>query len=1417
MNSLGLGVVVSMRDAFSRNAQRIQSSMTALDQTVAAASASMQRNLDRIQKGTMMIGAGLSMLAIPAALVASTAATQKALGELASVGVKDLGALELAAQRFTNEWSGSSKSEFLTAAYDVKSALSSLSDEAVGTFASMAALTGKATKATTAEMVGTFTTAYGIFKPIMADLSDMEWAQQFSGAMAQTVASFKTTGAQMADAIKGIGAVAASSNIPLEEQLAILGQLQTTMPGAEAGTLYKSFIMKAAEAGEALGLEFIDSTGRLKGVLEILDAVKEKFPDLSQAAAQVEIKKAFGSDEAVKFLLQMSQGMESLRGNIDSVGRAMRTGTAVTLEMARVMNADIGSRFGLLKQQLQNLFEILGATLLPIVIPLMERLSGFILRLQSIAQNAPNVTRAVLTMMLVLGSLTVIVGGITAAVGTIGIMIPAIKAGFLALSAGAGSAVAAIGAWLLPVLAAIALVVGGVYLLKRAWDSNFAGIQDIVYGAWNRVKMVFEGIRQLITSLSGGTGQLSADVAQQLQEMGLLGFVTTVFRVYYRVREFLSALWQAFSGSFGAIREILEPAVNSLFQAYRELAGALGFVFQSLTAGDNMGAIDFWQALGTAVGETLGFLAKVAAVVVRFVIQPTILLVSVLAQVIRVGYTVGSALVGAFVLGSKFVHRFFLPLRLLVQFLRHAFVAVGTLWSVFRGEMSIVDGLKAIGRSALQFLATPFLWARDVVVGAFRGLASVPGLLLGMLRLAGRGALAVISNLPLVRLLRWVVGKALSVFEGNGFAEAGKGLVQGIGRGILAMAGWPVRMVSGLLGRLIGVFGGGASGADEAGRGIIASMVLGMLRLISWPGRVLLGGLSSLWSAVSSFISRFGEIGNRMLMVLTAPLRLFAGLAQGFVGLAMAPFAWLASFLSGLWSQMTGGPLGFVQTLWGLFGGLLGPLLSPFAALGSLVSGIWQSLSAGAGLFVEAISGRFTGLFGKLESAAGLAKKALGWLFGGTDAAVVEAPAVATPAQAAAAIPAALASSIEIPGTPILPPALPAAPEAVAAPVVGPMPAETFDSGAAAVSLPVPPVPPPQTPTMVPALAVMPNWAEVESGLTRLLARLNILLETGINRIQAMGGAAVRQVAAPAAVAISLTSPAIPAPVLSVPAPQLSIPERPAPIVAPVSLATPALAAIPVVNRPLPAAPVVVPSRERDRPQVPNSALWGGARQPREQAGPDLRPLLRSIRLEGEAGRIQRRVESVGDRAGRVMRNPDRELRQTGISIANRETQRIRPVRVEPIRGMGLRFDPGEALRLASREILRPKPPEPPSQEETPAPQLPIPPEQEQGEDAVTAPATPSPSIQPTLRPDQAALLGETRGSLAGTPSSSGAKPAESPADIARLLEAILSEVRSAGDRPINLTVTTKLDGREIAQAVYKDLRERKIRNYDTL
>ena len=168
--------------------------------------------------------------------VEATFETRRALGELSSLGIQDLDALEDAARSFSDQWAGTTKADFITAAYDIKSGISSLTDEGVAQYTTLAGVTAKATKSTIGEMTDLFATGYGIYKDFYSDLSDMEFGEMFSAGIAESVRAFKTSGSGMAQAIKTLGASATTSQVPLEEQLAILGSLQATMSGSEAGT-----------------------------------------------------------------------------------------------------------------------------------------------------------------------------------------------------------------------------------------------------------------------------------------------------------------------------------------------------------------------------------------------------------------------------------------------------------------------------------------------------------------------------------------------------------------------------------------------------------------------------------------------------------------------------------------------------------------------------------------------------------------------------------------------------------------------------------------------------------------------------------------------------------------------------------------------------------------------------------------------------------------------------------------------------------------------------------------------------------------------------------------------------------------------------------------------------------------------------
>jgi len=79
---------------------------------------------------------------------------------------------------------------------------------------------------------------------------------------------------------------------------------------------------------------------------------------------------------------------------------------------------------------------------------------------------------------------------------------------------------------------------------------------------------------------------------------------------------------------------------------------------------------------------------------------------------------------------------------------------------------------------------------------------------------------------------------------------------------------------------------------------------------------------------------------------------------------------------------------------------------------------------------------------------------------------------------------------------------------------------------------------------------------------------------------------------------------------------------------------------------------------------------------------------------------------------------------------------------------------------------------------------------------------------------ERSRLLAVTRGAL-GSEARTGA-PALGSEDARPLLEAIIARLDGIAERPIEVSVTTTLDGRKIAQAVYKEMRERKVRNYES-
>lgn len=375
-----------------------------------------------VKTGAVMTELGSSIAGAALAPVEATFETRRALGELASLGVKDLEAVENAARSFSDQWAGTTKSDFIYAAYDIKSGIASLSDEGVAEFTSLAALTGKATKSTVGEMTSLFATGYGIYKGFYESLTDLEFGEMFSAGISKSVQQFKTTGSEMTAAIESLGASATNAKVPLEEQLSVLGMLQATMSGSEAGTKYAAFISAAAKGGEELGLAFVDANNQIKSLPEILDLLRGKYGDTIDAIEKQEIATAFGTDEAVDLIDLLYSKTGDLQDNILSLYDAMGQGTAVATEMASAMNETEPEKFERLQQQLHNVAEAAGNTLLPVVNDLMEGAAGVIQKGAEWVDNHQELVRVILLVALAVGGFLAVGGTLIAVVGGVGLV-----------------------------------------------------------------------------------------------------------------------------------------------------------------------------------------------------------------------------------------------------------------------------------------------------------------------------------------------------------------------------------------------------------------------------------------------------------------------------------------------------------------------------------------------------------------------------------------------------------------------------------------------------------------------------------------------------------------------------------------------------------------------------------------------------------------------------------------------------------------------------------------------------------------------------------------------------------------------------------------------------------------------------------
>ncbi len=495
-----LDFTLSLIDKLTRPLKQVQSSVTGFAEKSKAA-------FTQIGGGALAL-AGTGM-AIKGAL-SPAIEMYDALNDAAAKGIDDqaLKAVQRDALRFSMTY-GASAVEFVQSTESINTAIAGLTGNElpkVTKVANTLAFALKSTSADTAEFMGQM---FGNFSAEAARLGKVQFAEQLAGKMVYMRKVFGTEMGVIKDLMEGARGVGTNYGVGLDEQLAVLGQLNRTL-GTEASSAYEGFMTGAIEGGKKLGLSFTDATGKMLSMPEMLIKLQGKYGKSLEGnlKAQAELDAAFGDSSAV---------VKHLYGNVALLQRNItELGGSDGLKRTQEMAGKLVKPWDRFVQILKSIQTVIGLTLIPVLYPVLNRLADMGQTFARWMQLFPNIARVIgYAAMALLGFAAAgAVANIVLGVSTL------IKLGAIALwktltsvtkiyTATVWIASKAVAAWnitlkflrgtllavrmaaimagiginlmswpVLLVIGAIALLAAGCYLLIKHWDDVKAAVMD---------------------------------------------------------------------------------------------------------------------------------------------------------------------------------------------------------------------------------------------------------------------------------------------------------------------------------------------------------------------------------------------------------------------------------------------------------------------------------------------------------------------------------------------------------------------------------------------------------------------------------------------------------------------------------------------------------------------------------------------------------------------------------------------------------------------------------------------------------------------------------------------------------------------------------------------------------------------------
>lgn len=563
----GLEYIISLTDQLSAPLKGVMKSIDDLGKRGADA----MKNIGIGVAGIVGAGVALKSALDPAIEFSRAINEVKAAG----IGASGLEKVEQFALDFSSSF-GIASNEVVNSVNEIARAIDGLTDDELISFSKGSNILAKATGSSVQEMGSYLSTMYGIFQQEADRMGKSKWVEMMAGQATLTANMFKSSGESLSQAFTNLMSTGQSKGVELAEQFAVLGNLQSVMPGGMSGTKYAAFLNGVGKASKKLGLDFLDANNRMLPITDILAKIKKSYGDTIDEVEAQQLAKAFGTNDAVQVINYLLPKIDSLKDNIKEIGGVNNLDDAVRVSK---ITTDSWMRFSAI---LQNIKIAIGVEILKKIEPLFNRMADLGQEFVTWLKTYKNIARWIGYAVGALIGFT----GLTAALTLMSGIISAIGVAFSFLAS--------------PIMLVTAAIVGlGIFIYKfrdefMQFISGFiqgfkaAGVSlDPLFNAFSLVWGALQKIGATIGRIIGLFGGAS-DSAYSFQQFGIdLGYALGV--VFNTVLDAVELVAQAFN----FVADVFSIVVNSIIDGWQAV----------LTLWDSSAPIDSFLKIGDALGN----------------------------------------------------------------------------------------------------------------------------------------------------------------------------------------------------------------------------------------------------------------------------------------------------------------------------------------------------------------------------------------------------------------------------------------------------------------------------------------------------------------------------------------------------------------------------------------------------------------------------------------------------------------------------------------------------------------------------------------------------------------------------------------------------------------------------------------------